>query len=140
MKRDKPRTHKWLHLGLALVVLGTGTVLIWVVVQPNHAITGHGFSQIHRGMTEEEVEAALGVPPGNYTGEHVTTLYQNGENDFIAGWELRKVEGGKEWIGNHMSIYVRYDEHGRVADARSGTVSFVFSNSLMARWIRWFIR
>ena len=101
---------KTLLFGLGIVAAAVSvSLMVWVTHQPEHRITGRTFANIEKGMTESEVEQILGVPAGNYTREAVATIYPLGANDLVAGNELVRKEGGKEWIGNHASIYVRFD-------------------------------
>src|SRR5262249_33765325 len=51
-------------LGVVLLLLGGG-VLLWVIL-PHHRISRASYEMIRQGMTQAEVEAVMGVPPGEY--------------------------------------------------------------------------
>src|SRR5262249_3940440 len=54
---------------LVLAVVTAGIVIHWTAFlrAPVHSISSQSFNCIKMGMTSEEVEAILGVPPGDYS-------------------------------------------------------------------------
>jgi hypothetical protein len=63
---------------LALVVAGLAAAAypVWRCLVPPHRIDRTRRAQIRPGMTQPEVEAMLGVPPGDYSsGEHRASVY-----------------------------------------------------------------
>ena len=54
--------------GLALLVAACG---VWMIVANRHGITADGYEKIQNGMTQQQVEAILGGPPGDYGPESV---------------------------------------------------------------------
>lgn len=101
---------RWLA-GVCLILL---TLLAWQfrvwawALGPN--ITPAAAHQIKPGMTEAEVEAIIGVPPGNYTGFPFSFGKRQEYSTFatVAGTKLRRV-----WIGEKGKLIVGFDGDGR---------------------------
>ena len=51
---------------LLILLIGSVTVLYPLLAPPAHRIDKEHFDKIVRGMTKEQVETILGVPPGQY--------------------------------------------------------------------------
>jgi hypothetical protein len=68
------------------------------------------YYRIEEGMTQDEVEAILGGPPGDYRSQ---TFH---EVNFLAG-SLGMPPAGRmeEWLGNEGKILVVFDDKNRVA-------------------------
>jgi hypothetical protein len=60
-------------------------------------------------MTEAEVAAILGGPPGYYNDRNIAPVVADG-----AVYELIKAGEPKEWRGNRWWILVFFDDQGRV--------------------------
>jgi hypothetical protein len=98
--------------GLAMVV-AAGAVVFWP--RPE-LITPENFERIRVGMSQVEVEAILGGPPGDYTtGEIDRDHEQHGGqlSNLHDGWIAR----GEVWEGNRIEIAVKFDESGNVFNA-----------------------
>ena len=118
---------------------------------PRHRITIESFQAIREGMTELEVEAVLGAPAGVYSTEAQTGFYlpklrsscparwiYASDADFIGtGSDLIERQGGKEWVGEELSIYICFNEGGRVLESRSGQVPPTRNESFLAKLRRW---
>ena len=94
---------------------------------PRHRITEENIEAIKEGMTEKEVEAILGVSAGAYGSKADTGVYLLLPSRPIlvapvSGVELIKRRGGKEWVGADVSLYVLFDEVGRVKEMLVGVV------------------
>ena len=99
-----------------ILLLMFGSVLaalaLYLLIRP----AGHvlkGFDQIKIGMTEKEVWATIGVPPG----DHRTSQFINLCDFMVAGsnesrnsvWPCRR-----EWIADNAAFAIDFDGHGRV--------------------------
>jgi len=119
---------------------------------PRHRITIESFQAIREGMTELEVEAVLGAPAGVYSTEAQTGfylpkfriswpakwIYASDADIFIrTGSDLIEKQGGKEWVGEELSIYICFNEGGRVLESRSGQVPPTRNESFLAKLRRW---
>src|SRR4051812_36385292 len=80
---------------LLLVVLFAVVVLAAYVsgalTMRTHRITKGSVQQIEEGMTEQEVEAMLGVPAGNYSVPRSEVLYLYSNRPRAGGWDGRGV-------------------------------------------------
>jgi hypothetical protein len=100
-----------LKLGLlALLAIIGFVVIVWPRI--NERITEENFKQVQKGMTEQEVRDILG-PPGVYTARAITGKYFISWN-WPTGAELIEKWGGREWVGDDVTVYVLFDEDGRV--------------------------
>jgi hypothetical protein len=90
----------------AIAVPLMGIVAAILFIAPHPRIDQASLDQIQMGMTEQEVRAVIGAPPGDYSvHEVVDTFGPHVEGKFH-----------QEWVGNGMSIVVGYDADGRVVD------------------------
>ncbi len=93
-------------------VLAVGGVLLCIffvlLYIPLVRITPGNFARIQRGMTQKQVEAILGGPPGHYDGVGVL--------EFPAGHPPDK-ERGLEWSAIDGDVYVVFDGNGCVFNA-----------------------
>jgi outer membrane protein assembly factor BamE (lipoprotein component of BamABCDE complex) len=111
---------------------------------PRHRITEENFAAIQKGMTEEEVEAILGAPAGVYgsgdkTGNYfvrITRIPREGFT-FRSGLDLIRTRGGKEWVGEAISVYIIFDETGGVKEALGGFFLHNVPESFLAKLRRW---
>src|SRR5581483_7877942 len=58
---------RWRSSLLWFEVLGVLSLAGLAVLPPRHGITPENFARLREGMTQQEVEALLGVPPGSYS-------------------------------------------------------------------------
>jgi outer membrane protein assembly factor BamE (lipoprotein component of BamABCDE complex) len=113
-----------LILGCLGLVLLAGYVTLRLTAPPGHRITWDNICAIKKGMTQADIKAILGVPPGVYsstpTGYYFFSNYNRGSPP--TGLELIKTFGGKEWVGDGVSAYVLFDENGRAVEIHGGLV------------------
>jgi hypothetical protein len=90
----------------ALGILGTLFAVLTALPRRDN-ITKESYAKIREGMTRTEVEAVLGVPPGNY-GRGI--LVDSGEGDDIT------VLGDSfgVWMGDAIVIHLSFDKQGHV--------------------------
>ena len=93
------------------------------------------------GMTEDEVEAILGVPAGDYSsgqfGGHFFENEKNPDSDVVTGLELVKKRGGKIWAGNETSVWIHFDDSGRVTEKWCHFHAIPTSESFLDKLRRW---
>jgi outer membrane protein assembly factor BamE (lipoprotein component of BamABCDE complex) len=95
-----------------LLGLAVGLTL-WAIwwTNPFHA---ERIEQIQKGMSEEEVVALLGVPPGNYVRQSTwERIRPNGLKRFFPLDTKSWIGEGKERV---VYLNIRFDEEGRVAE------------------------
>src|SRR5262245_6589953 len=107
-------------LATALLVTGwMASVLRQRSAPPPHRINPESFEQIRADMTMAEVEAIVGVPPGNYAS--VDVAIASGPDDHIISLRgdphpLREEEIPLEgftaalWTSNWWTLYVGFDK------------------------------
>lgn len=115
-------------LGLAAVL-----VFLWLT-PPKHRINRQSFELIQVGMSEQEVEAILLVPAGNY-------LSQETEQRLLLSSQFRgAVLGAKGWSGDLYGscedIWITFDEAGNVVD-KQYAAQLVLDTSFVTRIMRW---
>jgi hypothetical protein len=80
---------------------------------PKYPLNRARMEQIENGMTREEVEAVLSVPPGKYTNRIPAVIFCRSlptlEDSFID-------QGADHWICDEGELYVLYDQNGLVRD------------------------
>jgi len=108
----------------AVLLAGYGSLRL---TAPRHRITEENFEAIQKGMTEEEVEAILGVPAGVYVSGARTGWYRlsEGRGFSLKGPVLIWLFGGnewvaKEWVAKEISVVVWFHKDGRVAQTCKG--------------------
>jgi hypothetical protein len=94
-----------LWLGCAIALLVVGAMLGYWFMQPHPRIDEETLAKITSGMTEDEVIAIIGAPPGNY-----------GYGEPIYDWS-GPGQQTKHWWGRDAAILVTFDEHGGVQGA-----------------------
>jgi hypothetical protein len=100
---------------MALIVCAIGTSLIR---GPKGGITRANYDKIRLGMTQDDVEALLGCPPGDYTdGRPVMGI------DSYGGSVLMREGVMKEWWDELGIIQVGFDNGGCVLWTRFVEVS-----------------
>jgi hypothetical protein len=113
--RKRSRVLLWAVLLTALA--GAGLLGIQVALTPRHRITFNNLQNVQFGMTEQEVEAILGAPSGDYS---------NGKTQTSGGCSY---SGGinKKWIAEDCAIELAFGPDGRVGaisitDARESLI------------------
>jgi hypothetical protein len=132
-----------LLVAAALVLLGGAGVALWPSPTKHH-ITAGTIGCIKEGMTQEEVEAIVGAPPGNYAGGRSFAVYLAGPSAPRWGqrWESTKVRGladlhAAEWVGDEAAVEVWFAQDGRACVVVPGVVVRLkdpFVNKLR-RWL-----
>jgi hypothetical protein len=95
---------------VALAVAGAVTVL-W----PWPRVTKESYERIKLGMTRGEVEAILGVPPGDYTGGPTRSSRLKSEMEIAhdLSWSGGSPETwGEWWKGDAADVMVRFSPSG----------------------------
>jgi hypothetical protein len=128
-------TRKRLLLIIAamVAVLAAGSVALRLAA-PRHRITLENTRTIQRGMTEKEIEEILGVRAGDYSSTKPggTFLYHQ---QAVTGMELVRMRGGKFWASDETSVWLRFDDAGRVAEVFCG--SYYEQDSLLDKIRDW---
>lgn len=102
----------------ALLVIGAG--LAAVLFRPTHRINRENCEQIEVGMMQQQVEALLGGPPGDYrTGEVALDLREvdDGFHSIMTSMEVLLGERRfrhEWWQGDKGTLWVCFDEDDRV--------------------------
>jgi hypothetical protein len=101
---------RWIFLTFAAIACALLGAALWLFLQapPPPPINVEVYERIEKGMTQAEVEAAIGLPPGDYRTDPA------GRRHFA---ELLPGKGARvvEWEADGCNIQVRVDERsGRV--------------------------
>jgi hypothetical protein len=99
-----------------------------------HRITLENTRAIEKGMSESEVEGILGVRAGDYSSNKPggTFLYHQ---EAVTGIDLVRMRGGKFWASDETSVWLRFDDAGRVAEVFCG--SYYEQESLLDKIRDW---
>jgi hypothetical protein len=116
-----------LLVAVALVLLGSYLTL-WRT-GPKHRISRESFARIQAGMTEQEVEAVLGVPAGDYATARVA---------IAECYDLRVPAAAvqKQWTGDQGTILVFFYPADKVCVFRFFQVARV-DESFLDKARRW---
>jgi SmpA / OmlA family len=100
---------RWWIWVLAIVLAGGGALpLCYYLILPKVQATRDNYEKIRRGMNEQEVEAILGGPPGDYTtGPWRVELRE--------AWD--KGHTRRLWISDSGRIAVFFDQQGLARSA-----------------------
>jgi hypothetical protein len=95
---------------VAAVLVASYLALRWAA--PRHHINKEGFDAIRVGMSEQEVEAILGGPPGDYSATGAVPC----PAAYASSGTLldRGVEDLRSWVGDDAAINVAFDAGGLV--------------------------
>jgi hypothetical protein len=95
---------------------------VWVLLRPSRDPWVQAYSRIELGMTRQEVDIAIGLPPGYYEGEYpkprsmgrilVTPPLRQSGVDFDKGLGVNNGHELQTWIGREYVIWVLFDERG----------------------------
>lgn len=109
-------------LGLAGLAAGGASLLIWLT-PPRNRINPEGFDAIVIGMTEQEVERVLGVPPGDHARPRTFIFKADaGRINFSFGSSSAATYAtfqdwfgpGEGWLGDNGFIHICLDDKGHV--------------------------
>jgi hypothetical protein len=91
------------------VLLVAGLLWLWLrPVPPSARVNAAAFAHIERGMTPAEVEAVIGLPPGDYRSDPASPRHR-------AEFLPQKGVHVLEWEGDACNIQVKVDDGtGRV--------------------------
>jgi hypothetical protein len=105
---DKARIITWVKriaVSIATVISLTTLALILILfLEYSDPISNYNCRRIEIGMEKSQVEGIIGRPPGDYA----TDPLLNVSEVITPKWAV--------WKGNNGTIYVRYDESGKVAE------------------------
>ena len=101
------RRRKLAWIGGLLCLIAAGLLFAWL--QMGGRLNVDGFSQIEPGMTQAEVEALLGGPPGNY-GRYSGKFGEMTQEAYLA--PPGSVE--KIWCNDERRFEIYFDQEGRV--------------------------
>jgi len=132
-----------LMMGFAVIVAGiVGFLYPWPAAFLEHRINDESFKLIKKGMTQEEVEAILRAPPGDYSTQHRTYIRKISLAAGLTGgadsW-VKKLPLGyqkKRWAYEEWCIEVLFDPVGKIETYRRLTPSDIPEESLIAKNIR----
>jgi hypothetical protein len=124
---------------LVLILLTAAVGLLacagwWWLTTPRHRIGLNSCSQIRQGMTQEEVEAILGVPPGNYATREELRL--------MGGLQMGRPANGEhghyaEWASDELVIWVYFGPDGAAQLVGITDIGGRPPESLLERMRRW---
>jgi hypothetical protein len=102
-------------LGLTALTLAVAVAHLQVVgKRPSCDLAA--YEAIRLGMTLEEVSAAVGVQPGDYTEGHshinIGDYVEGGRQEFLPP-ASRESSWDRDWVGARGRIYVGFDAEGR---------------------------
>ncbi len=112
-------------IGLTLVLLPIVALVVDRTLMPGRRITRENRALLKPGMTEAEVEAILGVPPGVYTAFSTYYTPKTGPSGPLTVrhcLDMREkypIAGRKEWYGNELFIWIDFGPDGRVSFVQS---------------------
>jgi hypothetical protein len=118
--------HRQKLLVALVVAVGLGAFLGWWIFVRSAGVNRRSFDRIQTGMSQREVEAILGGPPGDYT--------EAGSNSFDWSCVPREsvapqtdTDGCRRevWLAGGLSVSVYFRPDGVVAD--KGFVDFTMS-------------
>jgi hypothetical protein len=121
---------------LPLAMLG-GLVFLGVreCSAPDHHIDWDSFESIHVGMSLEQVEAILGVQPGDYSGGQVEVMLLPGNYESVGSFHALE-HSSHSWVGPEYAIFVDPSDRGIVQDCRIYLVQRV-EMPMLQRLRRW---
>jgi hypothetical protein len=118
-----------LTVGFLAMVAVMGWLALWLN-SPRHRINEDTVKLIKNGMTQGDVEAIFGIPPGHYT---------DGGFYFDHSLHNPPTQDRKEWVGKDVAVDVFFDASGKVLRVdhfrvtRSGNEPFL---AKLRRWLR----
>lgn len=142
------RRRRWLLLGVGSVAVAgvVGYLALWLS-GPRHRINMESATLIEKGMTQADVEAILGVPPGDYSsGEIAWEFSEDQPPGTRVGYRLfyykdvrpTGIMRGKEWASNECIVVVEFDSSGKVVGVSGYPVLKLPSESMLSKLRRWF--
>jgi hypothetical protein len=117
------------YFAAMFVALGTAVSLPFCLY-PQHRIEKKSVGLIKAGMTQKQVEAILGGPPGDYGPESVPTP--------SSGFSIPlPSQSMKSWVAGYFAISVVFEEDGTVAwvEESNRMVSDESWTDRISRWL-----
>jgi hypothetical protein len=99
---------------------------LWWLAPAPHRINRAGFEQIREGLTQAEVEAILGVPPGDYS---TVDLRVAPADRYVFPPELR----AQEWLSDDGCVGIGFGPDGTVAAKHFTPVSVATAHPRLNR-------
>jgi hypothetical protein len=90
---------------LLLALVAALAVLVAVGISRRRRVSLARVGEIRKGMRQEEVEAVLGGPPGDYKTHDIV---------FTKGWPLRSSSQPREWVTDDGLVLVVFRDDGTV--------------------------
>ena len=127
--------------GVLALIAVAGYMALWLTA-PRFRISEESAKLIKKGMTQAEVEAVLGVPPGDYSVTHRgnQTIHHFNEIGLTGDPWRDKLPLGyqrKRWLSEGWGIDVLFDPGGNVEGLRNIIAVGKTEVSLLARIRRW---
>ena len=98
-------TRRRLMMIAFLLVLAIGVVVVWHLTRPEPVINVERARLIQTGMSEQQVTAILGGPPGDYTGDQIVTYSRGGVGADESGYY-----SGTNWWGLEGVVQVHFNQ------------------------------
>ena len=117
-----------LLMGLVTTAATMGCLALWLT-SLRHRINEESVKLIQEGMTQADVQAVFGVPPGDYSNGGIPIYSRDSD------W-LEPVDR-KEWIGDAVAVEVFFDSAGKVLHVYQNQVAQFPDESLPTRVRHW---
>jgi hypothetical protein len=126
----------------ALITLCAALLLIWAQRASGRAGgIEFGYDRIGIGMTEAEVVAAVGRPPGDYSSDNATFTNYMGPTPLSLSLVLNGNPGYvREWKTSSAKVEVWFGDGGRVLEKRYYTRSSESGVGRVRRKLKTFVR
>jgi hypothetical protein len=105
------RTRFLIGCGLLGLLAAALAWFLWPFA-PKHRIDREGYALLRLGMTEQEVESILGVPPGDY-GPGKGEIVDYGRFTMLI-YSIKTDPNAKKWLAGSFAITVCFDDQGLV--------------------------
>jgi hypothetical protein len=97
---------------LILLVCAIVALTIFHFSRPT-GVTLFGYARVSLGMTSEEVEAVIGVPPGNYSSREDIKIVDHWASEWHMGHQP-EVGNSETWYSDDGCLCVIYSSEGKV--------------------------
>ena len=99
---------KRLFLWLGLLACLLFVVIRWPM-ESRHSINRDGWAAIEKGMTQQQVQKILGLPPGDYRSNKAPQIFRCMTADH---WGELSVKGMVSWESDDGLVEVQFDPDG----------------------------
>jgi hypothetical protein len=116
------KTRRWRRYGLIAILLFLAAIATWLMARPRLHINRAMFSELQVGMSLEEIEHVVKVPPGDYsfgfnTANRICMAEEDGLTDISFKGQALQSLGEKGnvvvWKGSNRNLIVRFDGNGK---------------------------